>query len=40
VLQSSTVFVAVSNGFGETVEDISSTSLIPMQKVSPKASDI
>jgi len=40
VLQSSTVFVAVSRGFGETIEDVSSASLIQMEMVSHKALDI
>jgi hypothetical protein len=40
VLQSSTVFVAASRGFGETIEDVSPASLIQMEKVSFKALDI
>jgi hypothetical protein len=40
VLQSSTVFVAVSRGFGETIEDVFPASLMQMEKVSFKALDI
>jgi len=33
VLQSSVEFVAVSKGFGKTIEDTSSDDLVQMQKV-------